>query len=606
MARLAARKRWLMTGPWPKPKTGILQYRKVTPPDLLAQKAKLKALGIEVTGEVQRSLRTRDMHRAIPLYHQEAAKQEAEWERWRALLRDGPQSLSHGQRMGLAADHARAFVQRHQDEPADAPEPSPIPLPDGRDDGALVGLAPAELRALRGGLEEYLKASETERRKLGLRLLERHPAFRAIVGSDLAAALEAMHGADTDQALAANGLHVDAETRRVVNLGMASFMGAARRGLEAIEVGDYGSVEALDRAPTFVPNTNRTAAGGGTSKPDNGSAAKGEAYPSMLFLLRHKATAKGVRRSTLKGDGGYLAKFIMAVGHDDATRVTKADVRKWRDSLIAQATPVLSSKTINNKYLSAVKAALQWGVNEFDLPLNAAGGIRDGRIAASSGRKVWTPDEALTILKATFNGVARGISEPHRRAVFWAPWIAAYTGLRISEVTQLRGIDLKHDYDIAHLLITPEARGTKSGQAWHTGIHKHLVEMGLLDFIGSVGDGPLFYEPLKDGQPLTDAERRSRVSEAANKVTDWVKDELKLTVYRPNHAWRHLFTTRSRQCGMDKEARDYMLGSRGKVVDAREGYGDWTPDVTDREINKQERFAVVDTGHRPYDRADRF
>lgn len=449
---------------------------------------------------------------------------------------------------------------------------------------------------------EYLKASGRERHRLAFRLLDRHPGLREIVGSDLATALEAMHGADTDEALAARGLHVDAETRRVINLGMASFMGAARRGLEAMEGGDHGPVEALDRAPTFVASRKREFAGGGVSRPDNGSAPNGEAFPSMLFLLRHKAMAKGVRRNTLKGDEGYLAKFIKAIGHDDATRVTKADVRRWRDGLIAQAKPALSSRTINNKYLSAVKAALQWGVNEFDLPFNAADGIRDGRIAASSGRKVWTPEEALTILKATFNGVAKGISQPHRRAVFWAPWIAAYTGLRISEVTQLRGIDLKHDYDIAHLLITPEARGTKSGQAWHTGIHKHLVEMGLLDFIGAVGDGPLFYEPLKDGKPLTDAERRSRVSEAANKVTDWVKDELKLSVYRPNHAWRHLFTTRSRQCGMDKEARDYMLGSRGKVVDAREGYGDWTPDVTDREINRQERFAVVDTGRRPFDK----
>ena len=41
-----------------------------------------------------------------------------------------------------------------------------------------------------------------------------------------------------------------------------------------------------------------------------------------------------------------------------------------------------------------------------------------------------------------------------------------------------------------------------------------------------------------------------------------------------------------------------MLGSR-KKADAREGYGDFTPDVVCVEINKLPRFNVKDTGYRP-------
>lgn len=208
------------------------------------------------------------------------------------------------------------------------------------------------------------------------------------------------------------------------------------------------------------------------------------------------------------------------------------------------------------------------------------------------------------ILKETLKGCAKDISEPHRWAVFWAPWIAAYTGLRITEITQLQGSDLKHNYGFPHLLISPGDDGdkTKNDGAWSTGIHKHLIELGLLEFIRGMGDGPLFYEAQDKGKPLTVAQRRSRASEAANRVTRWIKDELGLEVYRPNHAWRHFFTTRSRQCEprMNENARDYMLGSKSKVADARESYGEWTPDVTDREINRQARLAVVDTGQRPY------
>lgn len=43
---------------------------------------------------------------------------------------------------------------------------------------------------------------------------------------------------------------------------------------------------------------------------------------------------------------------------------------------------------------------------------------------------------------------------------------------------------------------------------------------------------------------------------------------------------------------MDKEARDFMMGSRSGT-DAREGYGDWPPEVLDREINKTLRFNVL-------------
>ena len=49
---------------------------------------------------------------------------------------------------------------------------------------------------------------------------------------------------------------------------------------------------------------------------------------------------------------------------------------------------------------------------------------------------------------------------------------------------------------------------------------------------------------------------------------------------------------------MDKEARDYMMGSRSQT-DAREGYGDWSPEVLDAEINKLPRFDVETSGWRP-------
>lgn len=59
MSWRTARKRWLMAGPWAHPKTGILNYRKTAPPDLWAACDRLAALGVRVTREVHRSLRTK-------------------------------------------------------------------------------------------------------------------------------------------------------------------------------------------------------------------------------------------------------------------------------------------------------------------------------------------------------------------------------------------------------------------------------------------------------------------------------------------------------------------------------------------------------------------
>jgi integrase len=365
-------------------------------------------------------------------------------------------------------------------------------------------------------------------------------------------------------------------------------MGSAHRGLEARQGGDYGPVAELDKAPTLITSSVQTPS---STTP----------YLSLTELLNHKSKTSTIRPKTVTTVRGYLEKFIAFIGHDDAARVTKADVRRWRDSLMEQSAPKLLPKTIDDSYISAVKSVLAHGVKEFDLPSNAASNIRDTRPSPAPTRsKGWSLQEAAQILQATFDGSSKALSTPHKRALFWVPWILAYTGLRASEVTQFRGRHLSTDGGAPHLIISPLDGNTKSGKAWAVGIHEHLIELGFLDFVKQIGDGPLFYEAYEDGTDLTKLDGRHRAKDAAERVSEWVREEVKLVapLGRANHAWRHLFTTRSRDCQMDKEARDYMMGSRN-LADAREGYGDWPPAVLDREINKLPRFEVEETGWRP-------
>ncbi|UCI29433.1 tyrosine-type recombinase/integrase [Mesorhizobium sp. B4-1-4] len=313
--------------------------------------------------------------------------------------------------------------------------------------------------------------------------------------------------------------------------------------------------------------------------------------------MDHKAKTTNIRPKTVTDNRAYLDKFSAFLGHDDARRVTKDDVRRWRDSLMETG---LSPKTISDRYLSAVRAVLTHGVKEFDLPFNAASGIVDNRaLPAPIRSKGYSETEAIAILKATFGGSQKALSAPHKRALFWVPWILAYTGLRVSEVAQLQGKRLIEAGGTPYLLITPEDGSTKSGKAWAVGIHQHLVELGLLGMLRDAGPGPVFYEPYPKVTDLSSLKGKHRALDAGMRVAAWVKGlGLEAPLGRPNHAWRHLFTTRSRSSGMDKEARDFMLGSG--PIDAREGYGDWPPSVLDAEINRLPRFAVEDPGKRPY------
>ncbi len=369
-------------------------------------------------------------------------------------------------------------------------------------------------------------------------------------------------------------------------------------------------VHAAFKAIQLAAGTNLRKAGGDYSPDDarksfpNWEAERGDAKPAprtagdldLFALLDHKFATQSLKENTKSDYARDLAKFVKSSGHRNAQDVTNEDVRKWRDELIAEG---LSPSKVNGKALAALSAVLTHGVREFALSANVASDIRDRRDGPTPSKKGYDMEEAKAILSATFNGSPKDISAPHKRALFWVPWICAYTGLRVTEITQLRGVDVKADGDTPYLLITPEAGSTKSGRAWMTAVHPHLVELGLLAMFDEVGDGPAFYVPYPEGTDIAKLTGKPRSQEAGVRVGNWVTEELGIAAPggKPNHAWRHLFTTLSRKHDLDKEPRDYMLGSGAH--DAREGYGDWPPSALAREITKLPRFDVEELAWRP-------
>ncbi|WP_022720298.1 hypothetical protein [Rhodopseudomonas sp. B29] len=152
-----------------------------------------------------------------------------------------------------------------------------------------------------------------------------------------------------------------------------------------------------------------------------------------------------------------LKSLIELVGHDDLARLTATNIIEWKDHLLKTKKPqskkdklagrpeeTLSPGTIRNSYLAAVKATLNYAKEQRQLTENVAEGISVRVKKKKKQReKGFTEEEAMAILKGTFALPPRGLSKEYVSARRWVPWICAYTGAKVSEITQLVPSDFK-------------------------------------------------------------------------------------------------------------------------------------------------------------------
>ena len=141
--------------------------------------------------------------------------------------------------------------------------------------------------------------------------------------------------------------------------------------------------------------------------------------------------------------------------------------------------------------------------------------------------------------------------------------LAAYSGARMGELTQLRGVDIVERDGIHAIKISPEAGTTKTGEARTVPLHEHLVEQGFLAFVKANGAGPLFYNELKQPSGPIDPTnpRKPRYVKAREQVATWVRtlgvNDPELS---PNHAWRHTFKAIGFRSGMSEKVLDAIVG----------------------------------------------
>ena len=281
-----------------------------------------------------------------------------------------------------------------------------------------------------------------------------------------------------------------------------------------------------------------------------------------------------------------LRKFLK---HNDAGRITKKDLMAWRDHLMT----TLSAKTVSDVYLSTVRTLLGWAVEQDHLPENPAIAVKQRKPRKVYSReRGYTDAEAVKVLKASRayqphedeNGYIR--EKPHLVAAKrWVPILCAFTGARVSEITQLRKEDVRKTDGHWVIRITPDAGTVKAGDYRDVPLHRQIIEEGFIRFAQSANEGPLFHAGTK---PADYAKRARQVS---GKLADWQRiQKLRPEGLQPNHAWRHRLKTVCREIGISDRVVDAIQGHAGKT--AGDHYGDVTLKTKADAIEKLPEYPI--------------
>ena len=332
--------------------------------------------------------------------------------------------------------------------------------------------------------------------------------------------------------------------------------------LERRAAGDFSPDTNLETFPSFEPQQRRA---------DTGLSPWG--------LFEAYVTTRKPARSTVDRQRSVFIQMQKDFPEGSANALTEDQARKWIGGLVtAERAPV----TVRDVWLSASRTVFSWGVKHKHVHRNPFSDVHVDVPKKPQLRetKAFTLAEATIILRASL-----AFENPKRtfqRAQRWVPWLCAYSGARSGELCQLRGRDVEKRDGFYVMKFTPEAGTIKTGNVRTVPLHEHLIEQGFIEFVASIGDGPLFYNPSEDSaETVIDPTNppRPRYVKTRERLAAWVRDlGVSDPEVSPNHGWRHTFKLMADRGGIPEKMHDAITGHSQKSV-AR-GYG--TPPVEDR------------------------
>lgn len=278
---------------------------------------------------------------------------------------------------------------------------------------------------------------------------------------------------------------------------------------------------------------------------------------SITELFERYAKSGAANRKTVSKWRSAVARLVAHLGHDDATTVTRMDLNGWTAALVTNG---LAKKTIVDGYLPAARAAFAMAFESGQITANPVTGLK---VRAPKPKKLrdrdLTDDEAAIILRASLEPQPAKLAASHSLARRWVPWLCAYTGARVGEITQLRAMDIRLEGGIWCIDITPEAGGVKTNEARLVPLHSHLIAQGLTQLAKADDATPLFYAKGAGNEVNPGSKIR------AADIAKWVRS-LGITAPQPNHGWRHRFKTMTRAAEIAEYLADAIQRDTHQLV----------------------------------------
>jgi integrase len=294
---------------------------------------------------------------------------------------------------------------------------------------------------------------------------------------------------------------------------------------------------------------------GALPKAPDVSAVKPATDPALSFatlMERWKAVASVKPRTV--AETAYALEMLKAlIDHDDATRVTRADILRWRDATKADGK---TNNTWNNRHSMVQQVFLQ-AVRDGALKANPVDNSLRLPKSRTQGRQPYSDADAAQLLNA-----ARQETSPSLR---WAHWVMAFTGMRAGEVLQMTGSDVRREGDVWYLAVSEDAtegKSVKTGQPRHVPVHPALIREGFVQYAKGIAPGaPLFPDKLPD-------RHGQRGGRAWNVIGKWARQRAGVTDPRkaPNHSWRHRMEDELRAAEVPEDVRDAILGHARKTT----------------------------------------
>ncbi len=382
----------------------------------------------------------------------------------------------------------------------------------------------------------------------------------------------AISGAATDRELAELvGDRID----HYRSLGYTAVKPGAQGWRELARLLCHSEYEALER----VVERDEGNFDGRSSNPRYAPPELREEVPAVSILglfdgyLRHRALHRDISE-VQKRWTPVFKDLVSYLRHDNAHKLTQRDVKTWREAKLES----LAQKTVADVYLTALRTVLNWAVEHEHIPENVAAKVKLKVPKKTYLReRGFTESEALQILKTTIAYSPSAYAKAGKQrasaktvaTIRWVPLLCAFTGARVSEVTQLRRDDIRKIDGRLIARITPEAGTVKTGGFRDVPLHQQLVDLGFDVFIEDAPSGPLVYETVA-GQVSV-----NRARDAGAKLAKWLRaNKLVPTGVQPNYGWRHRFKTIGREVGASERVLGAIAGNEGKTVG--ENYGDVT------------------------------